>query len=82
MPRHSWTKLKIHNYLCRKCGMGKRNAQDPNGGWFTTWHKSDGEAVVSAHVPPCETGALTAELLDWLRARDTKADDQTQQAVH
>lgn len=67
--RHSWTKLKVHNYLCKKCGTGKRNVQSENGEWFATYHRADGTVVVSAQTPPCETGQLTKERLDWLRAR-------------
>jgi hypothetical protein len=69
VTRHSWTKLKLHNYLCRKCGTGKRNARRENGEWFATYHRANGEAVESIHVPPCETGPLTAKRLEWLRVR-------------
>lgn len=77
MTRHSWVKLKVHNYLCRKCGTGKRNQQRENGEWFATYHKADGTAIVSAHVPTCERGELTAERLDWLRDRNEKAEVTT-----
>jgi len=69
VTRHRWTRLKTHNYLCRKCGTGKRNAQAGNGDWYTTYHRANGDVIVSAIVPPCESGALTAERLAWLEQR-------------
>ncbi len=76
MSRHSWTKLKLHNYLCKKCGTGKRNAQRESGEWFTTWHRADGTVVVSIATPACEPGELTPERLEWLRVRSEKAAAQ------
>lgn len=61
--RHSWAKLREHAYICRKCGMGRVNAQRPDGQWFTTFHKPDGRSVVAIHVPPCEKGPRTARYL-------------------
>lgn len=73
--RHSWVKLKVHWYLCRKCGTGKRNAQDLDGGWFTTFHKANGEAVISAHVTACERGKLSDERIEWLEKRQKEKSD-------
>lgn len=72
--RHSWTKLKLHNYLCRKCGTGKRNERRETGEWFATFHRADGSVIASAHVPACETGQLTDERLKWLRVRNEKTE--------
>lgn len=68
--RHAWVKLKLHNYICRKCGTGKRNAQDRSGEWFATYHRATGEIVTSRYVPECEVGQLTTERLDWLAKRN------------
>ena len=61
--RHSWVKLRVHVYICRRCGTGKVNAQDAAGAWFATFHCPDGTSLRSAHVPPCEVGARTAQYL-------------------
>lgn len=57
--RHKWVKVRLHVYICRQCGCGSVNAQDGNGGWFTTYHKPAGESEVARHVPACEVGPLT-----------------------
>jgi hypothetical protein len=77
--RHAWVRLKPHNYLCRKCGTGKRNTQDRSGEWFATHHRATGEVVTSRYVPECEVGKLTEERLAWLQkrteARGTEVSD-------
>ncbi len=60
--RHKWLKLRVHVYICRKCGTGKVNALR-GGQWQTTFHRPTGESVVSQHVPACEVGRLTAKYL-------------------
>ena len=59
LKRHKWVKVRLHVYICRQCGMGSVNAQDPNGAWFTTYHRPDGTSEVARHVPSCEIGPLT-----------------------
>jgi hypothetical protein len=62
--RHRWCKLRVHVYICRKCGAGKVNAQDPKTGeWFATFHLPDGRSVRATHVPACEVGPLTDKFL-------------------
>ncbi len=60
--RHKWVKVRLHVYICRQCGMGSVNAQDGRG-WFTTYHKPDGEREVARHVPACEVGPFTTAYL-------------------
>lgn len=60
--RHRWVKLRLHVRICRKCGTGKVNARDDRG-WFATYHRPDGRAVVSNHVPPCVEGPRTSAYL-------------------
>jgi hypothetical protein len=62
--RHSWIKIELHRYICRKCGCGKVNAQDDDGVWFATFHLPTGRSVVSAHVPPCEVSGRTEAYLE------------------
>lgn len=61
--RHSWLKLRIHVYICRRCGCGKVNAQREGGAWFATFHLPTGESVESAKVPACAPGPETARFL-------------------
>lgn len=61
--RHRWVKLRLHVYICRKCGCGKVNAQDARGGWFATFHLPDGRSIAPSHVPPCEVGPRTPAYL-------------------
>lgn len=56
--RHRWLKLRLHTYICRKCGTGRVNAL-VSGGWQTTYHRPDGTSEVLSHVPPCERGPKT-----------------------
>lgn len=60
--RHKWVKLRLHVYICGKCGMGKVNANEA-GHWVTTYHLPSGESRPAAHTPPCAPGALTAKYL-------------------
>lgn len=60
--RHRWQKLRIHVYICWKCGTGKVNAQQ-GGQWIATFHRPDGSMVVGGHVPACEVGPLTEKYL-------------------
>lgn len=61
--RHKWVKVRLHVYICQKCGCGSVNAQDSRGGWFTTYHKPDGTSAIERHVPPCEVGPLSTTYL-------------------
>lgn len=61
--RHRWVKLRLHVYICRKCGCGKVNAQGPGGDWFATYHRPDGTSVVTSRVPPCATGPRSSAYL-------------------
>ena len=51
--RHSWVKLRLHVYICRRCGMGKVN--DPDA-FRTTFHCPDGAEVRGTKTPACEIG--------------------------
>jgi hypothetical protein len=64
VKRHRWVKIRVHCYICRDCGTGRVNAQQRNGDWITTWHRPNGESVVSAHVPTCEVGPRTGLYLE------------------
>lgn len=64
-PRHSWTKVRIHCYVCRTCGLCKQNAQRPNGDWFVTWHLPTGESHEVPATPACRVGPLTAKRLAY-----------------
>jgi hypothetical protein len=60
---HAWVKLRIHVYICRKCGCGRVNWQNKNGEWVTTFHTSSGHSISSTRRPPCEVGSRTAPAL-------------------
>jgi hypothetical protein len=62
MTRHRWLKLRIHCYICRKCGTGKVNARGEDG-WFATFYCGNGTTVLGPHVPPCEVGPKTEAYL-------------------
>lgn len=62
MTRHRWVKLRIHVYICRKCGCGKVNAQR-GGRWVQTYHLPTGESRQLAKAPPCEVGPQTSRYL-------------------
>jgi hypothetical protein len=61
--RHRWDKLRIHVYMCRVCGTGRKNEQRPNGQWFTRFYLPSGARVVGGAVPPCKPGRDTAKRL-------------------
>lgn len=64
--RHRWVKLRIHVRICKKCGMGKVNAQrnvDRRMQWFTTYHRPDGVSAEATETPPCVVGPLTEKFL-------------------
>lgn len=72
--RHRWVKLRLHTYICRRCGCGKVNALR-DGRWFATFHLPTGETVhtgvaadlqnipKSATVPACKPGPYTPAFL-------------------
>lgn len=62
MARHRWLKLRLHAYICTKCGTGKVNSCDA-GGWSVTYHLPDGTSHVSPRVPACAPGPRTAQYL-------------------
>jgi hypothetical protein len=62
VERHRWVKLRLHVYICRKCGTGKVNSQRA-GEWITTFHCPEGTSITSAHVPPCAVGPFTKKYL-------------------
>jgi hypothetical protein len=55
---HSWFKVKLHNYVCEKCGTRKLNVQAAGGGWIAEWHLPDFvdalQALVSDVCSICE----------------------------
>lgn len=62
--RHSWVKVRVHHYVCKKCGTCYENKQDRGGGWFRTYYLPDRRKANLDHVPPCEPGATTAKRLE------------------
>lgn len=63
---HAWVKVKLHNYVCQKCGMRKVNVEKSRGQWIAEWHKPDGAVVELRLSPACAPGPQTAERLAWL----------------
>lgn len=63
MARHSWCRVKVHVYICTKCGGGKVNEEPQPGRWQTRFYMPNGRASIGA-TPPCEAGPRTAA---WLR---------------
>lgn len=61
-PTHRWFKLRLHTYICQKCGAGKVNAAEGKT-WRTTFHLPDGTSVSNGKTPPCEIGPKTAAYL-------------------
>lgn len=61
--RHSWVRLEIHRYGCRKCGTCYENRQDRGGGWLRAWFLSDGSKRFGERTPPCGAGKLTGKRL-------------------
>lgn len=66
--RHSWAKVKLHCYVCRKCATCFENRQDRVGGWFRTWSLPDGSRLHSFTTPPCEPGRTTEKRLQHYAA--------------
>lgn len=66
--RHSWVKLRLHVYMCKKCGTAYENKQDRTGGWFRTYYLPDRSQKNLSHVPPCEPGPMTAKALEKYRS--------------
>ena len=62
MTRHAWVKVRVHCYICRRCGTGKVNSLE-RVGWVATFHTPDGLSTVRDHVPPCAPGPRTAQYL-------------------
>ncbi|CAB4177418.1 hypothetical protein UFOVP998_36 [uncultured Caudovirales phage] len=62
--KHSWVKLRLHHYICRKCGCGKVNAQDDRRLWVTTYHLPTGESKALRHTPQCEWGPKSLAYLE------------------
>lgn len=63
---HSWVKVKVHNYVCRKCGARKVNVEKNPGHWVAEWHTPDGKVRELPLAPPCVEGFETAARLVWL----------------
>lgn len=74
LARHSWVKLRIHVYICRKCGLGKVNAQRTSGEWFVTWHEPSGMSHTVKATPPCQRGSLTSQYLKKYEAAIAAAE--------
>ncbi len=60
--RHSWVHLKVHVYICQKCGCGKVNEGEGRS-WRTKYHRPYGTSEYLQHTPPCEVGPLTEKYL-------------------
>lgn len=60
-PRHSWLKLRLHVYMCIRCGAGYENIQDRTGGWYRRWFLPDRSTVNTLRTLPCEPGPTTAK---------------------
>lgn len=72
--RHSWVKLRLHVYICRKCGLGKVNGQRANGDWFVTWHEPSGWSHTVKATPACAVGPLTPAYLKKYEAAIAAAE--------
>lgn len=57
--QHSWTKVKLHVYICCKCGCGSVNHYAGARGWITTVYYPDGTSEVSNKLRPCARGPKT-----------------------
>lgn len=76
LRRHRWVKIRVHTYICRHCGTGRVNSESVHGQWSTTFHLTDGTAVVSEHVPPCEAGPKTGAYLERYKSAIVCADER------
>jgi len=63
--RHSWHHPKEHVYVCRRCGMGKKNVQRGPQDWYAVWLLPDGTTREGGLTPPCVPGPRTAERLKF-----------------
>jgi hypothetical protein len=62
--KHGWVKLRLHHYICRKCGCGKVNFQDDDRQWRQRYHLPTGATTVLRHTPVCEVGPKSQAYLD------------------
>lgn len=76
--RHSWLKVKLHIYICRKCGSKKVNVEKSPNNWVAEWHTPDGDVIELRHAPPCAAGPLTAERLQLLAAWESRQQPTTE----
>lgn len=60
--RHRWVKLRIHVYICQKCGCGKVNSLEGKE-WRVTFYLPNGREHIATRTPPCEIGPLTTRYL-------------------
>jgi len=61
--RHKWVYPEIHVYVCKVCGMRKRN--EMQDGWWKVIYRSPvtGAESDSRFVPPCVDGPFTPQFL-------------------
>ena len=69
--RHSWVRIREHNYMCKRCGMGKINIQTGEKSWEQNYLFPDGTEGRRERVPPCEDGEFTASRTEQLAAMAT-----------
>lgn len=60
--RHAWCRVKVHVYVCTKCGCGRVNEDMGRGHWRTRFYKPDGTAEDYV-TPLCVIGPKTAAAL-------------------
>jgi hypothetical protein len=60
--RHRWCRVRVHCYICTRCGCGRVN-EEAKGRWIVTFHAPDGRAIVGGPTPPCRSGRHTAAYL-------------------
>lgn len=72
-PRHRWLKLRLHVYLCKKCGCGKENVQKGDNYYETMYHLPTGESKFMKSTPACEVGPRTALYLAKYQAQIDEA---------
>jgi hypothetical protein len=61
--RHKWVYPEVHVYVCKVCGMRKRNVMQD--GWWKVVYRSpvDGKEFDSRSVPACVDGPFTPQFL-------------------
>jgi Zn finger protein HypA/HybF involved in hydrogenase expression len=69
--RHSWVRIREHNYMCKKCGMGKINIQVGDKEWEQNYLFPDGTEGRRSRVPPCAPGVFTESRVARLEALPT-----------